>query len=41
MYFIGGAVQLILRITEPKMVMPVWNYRADVVSKCYPLSAAE
>lgn len=40
-HFIGGAVQLTLQVTEPKMVMTVWNYRADVVSKWYPLSAGE
>lgn len=39
-HFIGGAVQLTLQITEPKLVVPVWNYRAHI-GKWYPLSAAE
>lgn len=41
MLFIGDAVQLTLQITESKMVVPVRNYMADVVSEWYPLSAAE
>lgn len=36
-----GAVQLALQILSQKIVVPVWNYRADVVSKWSPLSAAE